>query len=213
MKDGRPETIRINNGNDSPQGKPSRYFQFNFKTFWNEEWKEIGLKAGKSTRQYLISSYGRLAVAKPAEGMIPQRGSLPSDLDEMKDTLENLPSTPNEKGNDSPEGKPSLILFKPVIVNKYPALNIRIDKFGTQLYYIHKLVAELFLPPPSENQKFVIHKDYNPNNNYVENLAWASAKERGSHQKHNPLFVKVKSKPKYKKLGEGRKTPAHPKNE
>lgn len=137
-------------------------------------------------RKYLISNYGRLATW---DGVPQEEGSHPV-LNGMSPPI----------GDDIPAK-----LFKPVIVNKYPALNIRIDKFETKLHYLHKLVALHFLLSPDEGQKFVIHKDYNKGNNYVENLAWATAKERGEHQSNNPNFVKVKSKPKYKKLSDARK--------
>lgn len=43
-------------------------------------------------------------------------------------------------------------------------------------YYIHRLVAEAFIPNP-DNLKEVNHIDYNKSNNIVTNLEWASRKE------------------------------------
>lgn len=41
-------------------------------------------------------------------------------------------------------------------------------------YYVHRLVAEAFLPNP-DNHKYVGHKDHNKCNNHVDNLYWTSA--------------------------------------
>ena len=38
-------------------------------------------------------------------------------------------------------------------------------------YYVHRLVAETFIPNPS-NYRFVIHKDGDINNNAINNLLW-----------------------------------------
>ena len=43
--------------------------------------------------------------------------------------------------------------------------------FGkSKTFYVHKLVAEYFLTKESEDQKYVIHLDYNKENNFYENL-------------------------------------------
>lgn len=43
--------------------------------------------------------------------------------------------------------------------------------------YLHRLVAEAFLPPPAENQGIVRHLDDDPYNNHVSNLAWGTPKD------------------------------------
>ncbi|MCU4163105.1 HNH endonuclease [Carboxylicivirga caseinilyticus] len=89
----------------------------------------------------------------------------------------------------------------------YPTLPLR--PYGkSKTFYVHKLVAELFIPKDSDDQTFVIHKDYNKSNNYIDNLKWASKKEMFEHQQQNPLVLKAREKQKTRKTQQGHKLTA-----
>lgn len=51
---------------------------------------------------------------------------------------------------------------------------------------VHRLVALNFIPKPNDRYKYVVHKDYNKLNNYVENLKWVTQNELNQHNNNNP---------------------------
>jgi hypothetical protein len=69
---------------------------------------------------------------------------------------------------------------------------------------VHRLVAEAFLPCPSEFHKFVIHLDYNKANNKALNLKWATQKMKTEHSKKSPKMLALRNgltkQPKNQKL-------------
>ena len=70
---------------------------------------------------------------------------------------------------------------------------------------LHRLVAKYFLPKPVSKQKFIIHLDYNKENNHYKNLQWATQEEVTNHAKNNPAVIKAKELMR-KNLGSGYNT-------
>lgn len=67
----------------------------------------------------------------------------------------------------------------------YKKVGIRID--GKQKdYRVHRLVAEAFIPNPN-NLSNVNHKDYNRDNNVVDNLEWSTHDENAKHREKKQL--------------------------
>ncbi len=86
----------------------------------------------------------------------------------------------------------------------YKTLPLR--PFGkSKTFYVHKLVAEQFIEKTSDDQKYVIHLDYNKCNNYVENLCWANKKDMFEHQQGNPSVLEGRKKMQLRRNCEGAK--------
>ncbi len=81
-----------------------------------------------------------------------------------------------------PEG----IILQGSVVQGYKAFITRLDNGKSCTRYFHRLVAEAFLPKPDERYKYVIHLDYNKQNNHIENLRWATKEEKERHQFTGP---------------------------
>ena len=60
--------------------------------------------------------------------------------------------------------------------------------------FIHRLVAEYFLKRKSRSQTFVLHLDFNSENNKVKNLKWATKAEMIEHNKKSPAVLKGRQK-------------------
>lgn len=104
--------------------------------------------------------------------------------------------TKNGRGYFLKKGK----LLKNNINNKgYEYLYLR-DKNRSKKVYVHRLVAEAFIPNP-RNKKEVNHIDCNPLNNKLNNLEWVSHKENmaymsklGRSNKTGEWLKKIKQK-------------------
>ena len=53
-------------------------------------------------------------------------------------------------------------------------------KFHGKPHYVHRLMAETFLPNP-QNKPTVDHIDRNPSNNFLSNLRWATQSEQNEN--------------------------------
>lgn len=68
--------------------------------------------------------------------------------------------------------------------NGYYVLTFYINR-KTKIVYLHRLIAEAFIPNP-QSKKCIDHIDGNPRNNDIENLKWATHKEN----MNNPVSIK-----------------------
>ena len=95
----------------------------------------------------------------------------------------------NCKGNTEFEVKKSYI-------NGYQNLPLKQKSGKSTSRYVHKLVAQHFLE--SNDGIYVIHLNYDKTDNSVENLKWATKREKELHQFNNPNWEKVVEKKKAK---------------
>lgn len=75
-------------------------------------------------------------------------------------------------------------------VNGYRCITVKFGEEITRQYYVHRLVAETFLKKDNKEQHYVIHLDYNKQNNSIYNLRWATEQELIAHNNKNPEVVK-----------------------
>lgn len=82
-------------------------------------------------------------------------------------------------------------------VKGYKSLMVKFGGGFIQSYYIHRLVAQAFLPKTKKDMHYVVHNDYDKANNHVSNLRWVTEEERYKHNNENPR-VKIKRTTGYK---------------
>lgn len=92
-------------------------------------------------------------------------------------------------------------LVKKSFINGYQNLPLKQkqNKKSTSRY-VHKLVAEHFLE--QNDGIYVIHLNYDKTDNRVENLKWATKREKEIHQFSNPEYKNKPRKRTYSKLTE-----------
>ena len=94
-------------------------------------------------------------------------------------------------------------LMKESFINGYQNLRLKQKHNGKQTSrYVHKLVAQHFLE--QGDGIYVIHLDYDKTNNHVDNLKWATKREKELHQFNGPNFKAMKGIRRYSKLTETR---------
>lgn len=73
--------------------------------------------------------------------------------------------------------------------------NVILFKNGKRkMHYVHRLVAKTFLQKDL-NKNYVNHKDFNKQNNRVENLEWVTAKENTAHAFEAGVMKNIKGIP------------------
>jgi hypothetical protein len=95
-------------------------------------------------------------------------------------------------------------LSKTSLIGGYDSFWIRKKKSkNSSSYYIHRMVALVFCERPN-NEKYVIHLDFDKLNNKASNLKWVNKTEMFLHHKKNPKKIARKGKVTSSKLTEGR---------
>ncbi len=83
-------------------------------------------------------------------------------------------------------------ILKPYTKGLYDQVVLSV--FGEyKTYYVHRLVALMFVPNPY-NLPEINHLDENPKNNNAENLSWCSHIENLNYGTHNKKISKARSK-------------------
>lgn len=89
---------------------------------------------------------------------------------------------PSNGGTRTKPGK--ILKLHPNRRNEYLQVNLYRDKKMTTKR-VNRLVADAFLPPPTDEQTDCAHNDGNRQNNHVSNLRWTTHRENcGERQKH-----------------------------
>ena len=90
--------------------------------------------------------------------------------------------------------KKSKKFLKPIDIGGYKRVTLYSDKM--HLKFIHRLVAEAFIPNPF-NLPEINHKDENKSNNKIENLEWCDRKYNASYGKRTQNQINSISKTVY----------------
>jgi hypothetical protein len=93
-------------------------------------------------------------------------------------------------------------LLKTSLTQRFPSVTLKISG-KSQVYYIHRLVAEHFVRRPSSRHRFVIHLDHVKENNRAKNLKWVTHEDQIEHAKKDPVFS-VENRTREYKLNESK---------
>lgn len=83
-------------------------------------------------------------------------------------------------------------LLKGTLMGGYPTLKLKPAGRNMTLF-IHRLVAEAFLTRKTPKYEYVIHLDYNKQNNAIKNLRWATKEDMEKHQQKSPAVLAYRS--------------------
>ncbi|NEN24110.1 HNH endonuclease [Cryomorpha ignava] len=72
--------------------------------------------------------------------------------------------------------------FSPKNIGGYKYISFTTRNGSRETIYLHRLVAEFFVPADDENDVFVLHKDYDRENNHFSNLEWVTSQEFYKHR-------------------------------
>lgn len=97
------------------------------------------------------------------------------------------------------------VLIQGSLIQGYHSLNVRFQNKSVN-NYLHKLVAKHFCIHQIPIETFVIHLDFNKQNNRAENLQWADRSKVTEHNKNNPSVINrlIPLRTKNYKLTEGK---------
>ena len=94
-------------------------------------------------------------------------------------------------------------LLKLVKTSNFPVVTaIQCNDGKSRSFYVHHAVAELYLPERLEDQKRIIHLDFDKENNTFTNLKYVTMKEWWAHYNKSPKVKLAKRKRRYSKLNE-----------
>tara|TARA_B100000809_G_scaffold260641_1_gene307966 strand:- start:192 stop:746 length:555 start_codon:yes stop_codon:yes gene_type:complete len=93
-------------------------------------------------------------------------------------------------------------LLKGVVVTGYKVFCYRMSDKRNKRLYVHRLVAQFFLPIKTSIEEYVIHFDYDKQNNYYENLKWVSKEDKFLHANKNPKVIESRKIIRNAKLSE-----------
>ncbi|GGZ68317.1 HNH endonuclease [Algibacter mikhailovii] len=79
--------------------------------------------------------------------------------------------------------------IKKSFINGYQNLPLKQKSGKSTSRYVHKLVAQHFLE--QKDGIYVIHLNYDKTDNHVENLKWATKREKELHQFNNPNWKEI----------------------
>jgi len=88
------------------------------------------------------------------------------------------------------------ILFYKKNEKGYIRVHLR-SKLKDSMYAVHRIVAEAFIPNP-DRKETVNHKDFNKENNYVENLEWMTISENIKHAVVNSRYKSANLKKRHR---------------